>query len=50
LDSKYTTASWITPFMIVGDGTKQYKMEFKEVVKGDIEYVYLIMNGWDEPI
>lgn len=49
LDNTYVATVWSTPLIIHGDGTKQYKMEFREVTKADIEYVYFEMKGWDEP-
>lgn len=39
LSSSYSSETWRTPLYILGDGTLKYEFEFKEVVKGDIEYV-----------
>lgn len=49
LESSYVATAWRTPMIIHGNGTKQYRMEFKEATKGDLEYVYMEMKGWDEP-
>ncbi|GAI02649.1 unnamed protein product, partial [marine sediment metagenome] len=40
--------NWRTPIHLLGDGTKQFKIELAEVVAGDIEYMSVIMKGWDE--
>lgn len=48
LDSNYSTKYWRTSVYIRGNGTKQYRFEFKEAVAGDIEYIYFIAKGWDE--
>lgn len=50
LDNIYIATAWRTPVLIHGDGSHQFKVEFKEIVKGDIEYVYMEMKGWDEPV
>jgi len=39
---------WRTPIYLLGDGTKQFKVELAEATAGNIEYVYMIMKGWDE--
>lgn len=48
LASEHITGTWRTPFYLWSDGTTQFKVEFAEVVAGDIEYVYMMMKGWDE--
>ena len=49
IGSEYHPTAWSTPMMVTGDGTRQFCMEFKEVTKGDIEFVVFEMKGWDEP-
>jgi len=40
--------NWRTPIYLLGDGALQHKVEFAEKVKGDIEFLYLTMKGWEE--
>jgi len=40
--------NWRTPMHLLGDGTKQFKVEIAELVKGQIDSVFCVMKGWDE--
>ncbi|MBA7649959.1 hypothetical protein ES703_57758 [subsurface metagenome] len=40
--------NWRTPIRIKGNGTEQFKIELAEITGGDIEYIFLVMKGWDE--
>jgi len=50
LDRAYSGEDLRTPLYLLGDGIKQIKMEFKEITKADVEYLYFYMRGWDEAI
>jgi len=40
--------NWRTPIRLLGDGTKQFKVELAEITGGDIEYMFAVMKGGDE--
>ncbi|MBA7685300.1 hypothetical protein ES703_93718 [subsurface metagenome] len=40
--------NWRTPIFIRGDGTEQFKVELAEITGGDIEYMFVVMKGWDK--
>lgn len=40
--------NWRTPISLKGDGTVQFKVELAEITGGDIEYMFVVMKGWDE--
>jgi len=47
-DTEVNFIDWRTPIYLLGNGTRQFKVEFAEATSADIEYAYLTLKGWDE--